>query len=123
MSEKSIAVPISATEVGLPIPLPEIARVASGSSPPEAEGVNVTLIWQDALTATVGVEPHRLSKEKSLAFAPVIEIDVTFSGPLPTLLNTTAFAALVVPIKRVPRSKDVDGFRLARGAFWIRYTG
>jgi hypothetical protein len=73
VSEKSVAVPVSVTEFGLPIPLLEIVRVASRRPPPE--GVSFTLIWQDALNARVGVEPHRLSKEKSPTFAPVIEID------------------------------------------------
>src|SRR5438105_3382098 len=65
---------------------------------PEAPGVNVTEIEQDAPAAIVlGLSGHVVVLAKSEAFAPVTAVLVIVSGALPVFVSVAACAALVVP--------------------------
>ena len=62
---------------------------------PVAVGLNVTLMVQLAPAPTL--DPQVLVWLKSPALAPVIEMPVTLSTPLPVLVRVTDWAALEVP--------------------------
>src|SRR3954454_19676400 len=89
-------VPASANWCGLPGALSVIVTLAVRA--PEAPGVNVTEIEQEAPAASVlGLIGQLFVCAKSLAFAPVIAMLPIDSGALPTLVSVEDCAALGVP--------------------------
>jgi hypothetical protein len=86
-------VPVSATVCGLPAALS--ATLTFAVRVPEAVGVNVTLMEQDAPAATD--PPQVLVSEKSPAFAPVMLTLVTVNVAVPLLVRVTTKGALDVP--------------------------
>src|SRR4051794_22449648 len=89
-------VPASASWCGLPGALSVIVTLALRA--PEAPGVNVTEIEQDAPAASVlGLIGQLFVWAKSLAFEPVTARPVIDSGALPTFVSVDDWAALVVP--------------------------
>jgi hypothetical protein len=70
------------------------ATVIEADRAPAACGVNVTVIVQVALTATLA--PHVLVWLKSAAFTPVIEMPVIDNAPEPPFESVSVCGALVV---------------------------
>src|SRR5579883_1250557 len=90
------AMPVTATFSGLSAALSVIVTLALRL--PLAVGEKVTLIVQEALTASV-LEPlgQVLVVWKSAALVPVVVMLLMLSGAVPTLLSVMVCAALVVP--------------------------
>src|SRR5437660_576311 len=86
-------VPVNVTFCGLAPRPSEIDNVPLLA--PDAVGLNVTLIRQLVPAATLF--PHWLLGIKSAGFAPVVETLYILKLTLPTLLNVTLCAALLLP--------------------------
>jgi hypothetical protein len=93
-SEKSWPVPVSAIVCGLPSALSVICTLAARTLPPV--GLNVTWIWQVALTASM--EPQLLVWVKSLAAVPEIAMEVIVRIASPVLVSVVTCGELFVPI-------------------------
>lgn len=71
---------------------------------PDALGVNVTEIVQEAPAASVlGLSGQVVVRAKSVGLAPVMDMLLIVSGPLPVFLSVDDCAALVVAIACVPK--------------------
>ena len=93
--EKSVPVPVSETECGLPGALSVI--VTEAVRLPVADGVNVTLMEQLAFTPSVALlAGHVFVCAKSLLFVPVTAMLEMVSGAAPELVSATLCAELVV---------------------------
>jgi hypothetical protein len=91
-----VPVPVSGTACGLPVALS--ATLIAPVRVPAAVGLNVTLIAQWALAASVaGLTGQVLVSAKSPLFVPVTVIPVMVNAVVPVLVNVTLCAALVVP--------------------------
>lgn len=87
--------PLSVTDLGLPAASSAIVSVAVRK--PAAVGVNVTLIVQLALAASIdGDNGQVVVRAKSSALVPVTAIVLIVSAPGPLLVIVTFCAALVV---------------------------
>jgi hypothetical protein len=94
-------VPLSVSWCGLPGASSVMLTLADRE--PDALGVKVTEIEQDAPAASVlGVSGQVVVRAKSVALAPVIDMLLIVSGPLPVFLSVDDCAALVVAIDCVP---------------------
>lgn len=92
---KSVPVPVSDTEWGLPDALSVI--VTDAVRLPVVDGVNVTLMEQFAFTARVALLAGQvLVCAKSLAFVPVTAMLEIVSGAVPELVSVTLCAELAV---------------------------
>src|SRR5260370_1438951 len=83
---------------------------------PLALGVNVTLIVQEALAASVlGLSGHGLVWAKSPAFVPVTAMLLIVKAAVPLLVSVTVLAALVVFTIWFPKLRLLE-LRLTAGA-------
>jgi len=100
----SIPVPASVTTCGLPGELSEIINVAWLT--PGTLGAYVTEITQEWFGTSTGGARHVSLSRKSLAFGPLIMIDVKVTGWSPLLDNVTGKAPLVCPAAVDPKLSD-----------------
>ena len=98
---------------GLPLPLSVTASVAARAL--VAVGVNVTLIVQLVLTASVeGLRGQLFVWPKSPGFVPPRAMLVIVNGALPVFESVTAWAGLVVLTSWLPKGTD-EGVSVAPG--------
>jgi hypothetical protein len=96
VAEPFAPVPVSVIVCGLPVRLS--AMLTAAVRVPAAVGLNVTLIEQFALAASVaGLSGQVLVSAKSGLFVPLTVIAVMVNAAVPLLVNVTLCAALVVP--------------------------
>ena len=104
-------VPLTAAVTGEPSSFPFIASIAASFA--TNDGLNATEIVQpppDAKTA-----PQLLETEKSLAFAPIVEMFVIDRKEVPMLVSVIVFAVLVVPVVTLPKAR-LEELRVACGS-------
>jgi len=90
---KSVPVPVSETACGLPVASSVMVTLAARF--PVAVGLNVTLMEQLALAATLA--PHVLVSAKSPLLAPLMAMLVIVRAAFPLFVRVTFCAAPLVP--------------------------
>ena len=110
----TVPVPLSDTVWGLPEALSVMETLPV--SAPSACGVNVTLMAQLLLTASV---PPQVVEET--AKSPLGVMLLMFSVPVPVFLSVTVLAALVSPSTTLPKDSDV-GVKVTVGLPLLAFT-